>query len=196
MAEQSARAQKLGKGKRRRGRPSKYNEAIAKIICERLAGGETLRAICKDKTLPSERTVRTWAMDLDHPFSPQYARAREIGYMKMADDILEIADDASEDYQRSRLRVDTRKWLLSKALPKIFGNKVRSEIAGKDGGPIEIDDVSEPVDDLELARLIAFVLTRAAEIEGDQQFKAIDLSSETAADTGKSATPQYRKNEK
>jgi hypothetical protein len=29
-----------------------------------------------------------------------------------------------ENLQRSRLRVDTRKWLLSKALPKIYGDKL------------------------------------------------------------------------
>ena len=88
--------------------------------------------------LPSEKTVRTWAMDPEHPFSTQYARAREVGYMKMADDLLDIADDASDDYQRSRLRVDARKWLLSKALPKIFGDKLQSKVSGKDGVPIAV----------------------------------------------------------
>ena len=100
-------------------------------------------------------------MDPNHPFSPQYARAREIGHLKMADDLLEIADDASEDCQRSWLRVDARKWLLSKAQSKIFGNKVQSEISGKDGGPIDIAGGSDPVDDLDLAREIAFELGRA-----------------------------------
>jgi hypothetical protein len=74
-------------------------------------------------------------------------RARESGYHKMADELLEIADDASNDFMerkgkdgeavmvvdhdhiaRSRLRVDTRKWLLSKALPKVYGDKL--ELAG------------------------------------------------------------------
>ena len=63
MADQNARTKKSEKGKRTRGRPSKYSAAIAKVICERLASGETLRAICKDQTLPSERAVRSWAMD-------------------------------------------------------------------------------------------------------------------------------------
>jgi tyrosyl-tRNA synthetase len=70
-------------------------------------------------------------------------RAREIGYHKMADEIIEIADDASNDYaerenrdgenvrafdpehvQRARLRVEARKWLLSKALPKVYGDRL------------------------------------------------------------------------
>jgi hypothetical protein len=70
------------------------------------------------------------------------SRAREIGYFILADEIMEIADDATNDYttrakeegaevvvnhdhiSRSKLRVDTRKWMLSKMLPKVYGDKV------------------------------------------------------------------------
>lgn len=129
-----------------RGRPSIYSEELASRICERLAFGETLRAICRDDDMPNEATVRTWAMDAENPFSTQYARAREIGYHGMADEIREISDDGSNDWmerndgenagyqangehiQRSRLRVDSRKWLLSKALPKIYGERQTHEV--------------------------------------------------------------------
>jgi hypothetical protein len=78
-------------------------------------------------------------------------RAREIGYLRLADELLDISDDATNDYMirkngdddeevvnhdhiaRSRLRVDTRKWLLSKMLPKVFGDKITQEVTGKDG---------------------------------------------------------------
>ena len=91
--------------------------------------------------MPNERTVRRWALDNKEAFAEKYSRAREIGYLSMADEMLEIADDGSNDWmlrqhagnqsctangehiQRSRLRLDTRKWLLSKALPKIYGDK-------------------------------------------------------------------------
>src|SRR5690554_5149482 len=118
------------KKKRLRGRPSLYTEELAEKICARLADGESLNQICKDEGMPSERTVRTWALDVNHPFSPKYAQAREIGYLKMADELLSISDDGQRDIvtrvnekgetytvvdhehiQRSRLRVDTRKWL-------------------------------------------------------------------------------------
>jgi len=108
-----------------RGRPSIFSEELATRICERLAAGETLRAICRDDDMPDERTVRTWARD-NEVFSPQYAKAREIGYQGMADEIIVIAD-ASDD---ARLQVDTRKWLMSKALPKIYGDKQTMEHEG------------------------------------------------------------------
>jgi len=107
----------------KRGRPSKYTKQLTRRICERLAAGETLRAICRDKGMPAESTVRAWAMDDVNGFSAQYARAREIGYHSMFDDIIEIADNPDGDPARDRLRFDARRWFLSKALPKIYGDK-------------------------------------------------------------------------
>src|SRR4051812_2164281 len=63
------------------GRPSTYTAELAATICARLATGETLRAVCRDDGMPSESTVRTWALDDREGFSAHYARAREIGYM-------------------------------------------------------------------------------------------------------------------
>jgi hypothetical protein len=155
------------------GRPTLYTQELADEICTRLALGESLRAICRDDNKPDERTVREWAQDVKHPFSPHYVRARELGYLKMADELLEISDDGSNDWMeregkdgssytvadhehiaRSRLRVDTRKWLLSKALPKVYGEKVTTELTGKDGGPIETKETS----DIDAARRIAYAL--------------------------------------
>lgn len=126
----------------KKGRPSKYSKLIADTICEKLAEGFTLREVCKSEEFPAESTVRLWALEDRDGFSAQYARAREIGYQAMADELLEISDDGRNDWMerngeddrgwvangenmgRSRLRVDTRKWLLSKALPKLYGDKI------------------------------------------------------------------------
>lgn len=134
------------------GRPTDYTPEIAAEICERLKTGKTLRQVCRDEKFPEDTTVRQWAIKDLHGFSSQYADARELGYMAMADDCLDIADDGlndwvarqgdgepvfqAEHYQRSRLRLDTRKWLLSKCLPKIYGDKL--ELAGQGGGPLQV----------------------------------------------------------
>jgi hypothetical protein len=126
------------------GRPSRYSAKLAADICGLLAAGQSLREVCRSETMPSESTVRSWALDDKDGFSAQYTRAREIGYLTMADELFEIADDGSNDWmerqgedksatyvlngehvQRSRLRVDTRKWMLSKVLPKVFGDKIQ-----------------------------------------------------------------------
>lgn len=118
------------------GRPSIFSEKLADRICERLAAGETLRAICRDEGMPSEPTVRRWALEDFNGFSAQYTRSREIGYACMADEVLEIADGGTGDVIRDRLRFDARRWLLSKALPKVFGDKVA--VTGADGGPLAV----------------------------------------------------------
>jgi hypothetical protein len=109
--------------------PVPYSDEVGDAICDRLRDGETLNAICKSEDMPTESTVRLWASE-DTPFAAKYARARELGYQKMADDLVDIADE-SGDPNRNRLRVDTRKWLLSKALPKIYGDRL--EVDAKAG---------------------------------------------------------------
>lgn len=158
---------KAPKPKKQPGRPSVHTEKLAAKICARLAAGETLRSVCRDEGMPSEVTVRRWALGDHAGFSAQYARAREIGYHGMADELVEIADEVTFDtirgtgdepdkanhewITRSRLRVDTRKWLLSKALPKIYGDKSTMDVNAT------IDDMT--TDPRELARLVAFLLT-------------------------------------
>ena len=127
-----------------------YSEPVSKAICKFLASGMTLNEVCKRPLMPAESTVRSWAIDPTHPFSAKYVRAREIGYAKMADQIIDIADHSVNDYmtrvtkdggvevainreclERTKLRIETRKWLLSKALPKMFGEKVALDHSGK-----------------------------------------------------------------
>ena len=62
----------------KRGRPSVYTPQLADEICERLAAGESLRAICADPHMPDKHRVREWALDDRDGFSPRYARARQI----------------------------------------------------------------------------------------------------------------------
>jgi len=125
------------------GRPTAYTKEIGNEICERLASGESLNAICRSEHIPHKVTVMRWLLseqEIYDGFRNQYAQAREIQYQFMADDILDIADDGRNDWMeredpdnpgfnfngeavaRSRLRVDTRKWFMSKVLPK-FADK-------------------------------------------------------------------------
>jgi hypothetical protein len=57
--------------------------------------------------------------------------------------LVEISDSTTGDTQRDKLRVDTRKWLMSKFDPKRFGDKVTQEHTGPDGTPIQFNTVYE-----------------------------------------------------
>lgn len=142
---------------------SRYTNALAERICTRLENGESLNSICKDKNMPDERTVRRWVMDDVNGFAPKYTRAREIGYSRLAEEILEIAntpvvgikkvtkpvttrDKESGDIiptgetleevtegdmlEHRKLQVETRKWILCKMLPKVYGDKQQIEHSG------------------------------------------------------------------
>jgi hypothetical protein len=137
------------------GRPSAYTQQTADEICFRLSEGESLRTILKDDHMPSMSMVFRWLADEQYKsFREQYAHAKEVCLEHMAEEMLEIADETafdtvetqhgfkadSEWIQRSKLRVDTRKWLLAKLMPKKYGDKTTTELTGADGGAIQIDD--------------------------------------------------------
>ena len=94
-----------------------------------------------------------------------YARAREHQADAWVDELREIADDSSKDYievetpdgcierrfdgehvQRSKLRIDTIKWLVGKHAPRRFGEKIELAVSGT----VEVQALSD--DELE-ARL-------------------------------------------
>ena len=119
-------------------------EKLFIVICERITKGEAVRNILKDKDMPAYETFYNWLNDENK--AKQYARATEIRAEAIFDEMFEIADDGTNDYgtkilldgseievlnsehiQRSRLRIDTRKWALSKMNPKKYGDKIETK---------------------------------------------------------------------
>lgn len=127
------------------GRPTLYTPELASTICEQIALGYSMRSVCKAEGMPAMSAVFRWLRD-NKEFQEQYARACEERTEAMAEDLLDIADDGTNDYhetddgrtiyngdaiQRSKLRVDTRKWLMAKMKPKKYGDKVDFTTDGK-----------------------------------------------------------------
>lgn len=114
-----------------KGRPSEFTQEAADLICEEIAKGRSLRAICADKDaefdrLPHERTVYRWLEDEENvAFRQQYARAREAQADGKFEDAWDIASAATvENVQVARLQIDTIKWQTSKLAPKKYGEKL------------------------------------------------------------------------
>jgi hypothetical protein len=134
-----------------------FLQEVADAICERIAEGEPLRAICREEGMPTDRTVRNWVVEYPE-FASAIARARLAGFDVIAETCLEIADDSRNDYmekagkdgeaggvafnaehvQRSKLRIETRLKLLAKWDPKRYGEKIEQTLQGTDGGAIRI----------------------------------------------------------
>lgn len=116
-------------------------------ICKRISKGEALRNIInKDDTFSD--TVFFDLVDSDKDKNKQYARACEERSNVIFEDMFDIADDTGNDIiilsdgrkvenkaiiARDRLRVDTRKWILSKMNPKKYGDKIALEHESPDG---------------------------------------------------------------
>lgn len=143
-----SRKPKTGEGRNPVGRPERYTAEIATEICDRLANGETLTRICEDQHIPSRQTVTRWLADESKPeFLSRYAVARGLQTDYYADHIVDIADDASRDWidrtngegeaiapalnhehiQRSKVRIETRQWIMERLNPKKYGAKTKLE---------------------------------------------------------------------
>jgi len=126
------------------GRPSVYSDELADLICDKIANNSFgVHQICREEGMPSPSTVFKWLSEKPY-FSDKYACARELQAELLADEIIDIADDTSNDtlihektgaeyansewINRSRLKVDARKWKASKLAPKKYGDKLEHSI--------------------------------------------------------------------
>lgn len=88
-----------------------------------MEGGKSLRHACRDEGI-SEATVLRWIdQDETGEWSKQYTRARDGLLSHYAHEMLTIADTC-DDAGKARVQIDTRKWILSRLLPKRFGDKI------------------------------------------------------------------------
>lgn len=144
------------------GRPSDYTEELALTICMRIADGESLRTICKSDEMPDRVTVYRW-LNKHEAFRNHYARAREEQADTIFDEVLDIADDGTNDWMersengekrgwlengealaRSKIRIDARKWMAGKLRPKKYGEKSVVEGPGPNGEHVVVTSAMTP----------------------------------------------------
>ncbi len=113
-------------------RKSDYTDAIADVICERLAEGTPLVTMCKETGMPGYSTVLRWRSERDE-FRDRYARAREDAADTLADKIQGMAErveDGTLDPQAGRVAIDALKWIASKLKPSRYGDRQTIEHQG------------------------------------------------------------------
>lgn len=154
------------------GRPTKLTQKLGDAICEQLAEGISLRTICLDPKMPDKSQVFRWLNDARYAdFRDQYTRAKEAAADAMAEDIIDIAEDGSNDWMekrygdrvetvvnhealgRSQLRIETRKWLMSKIMPKKYSERFQVD-----------STITKKLEDLTDDELIAEAKARADQV--------------------------------
>jgi hypothetical protein len=139
---------------------TRTRQEVMDDVCAHLENGLSLNTACKAVfDAPHPTNILAWKDGNPDTFGEQYARARETGYKLMADKLIEIADEpipttdsGSTDagaVAHQRLRLDTRKWMLAKMLPKLYGDRIETVHSGS-------MEITQPIDKvrLELATLL------------------------------------------
>jgi len=130
--------------RRRVGRPAwEYDPEIAEEICLTIASTTLgLKTICeRTKRYPSLEVIVKW-LNSNDTFNIMYARSKELQAEMMGEELLDIADSDELDAHDKRVRVDTRKWLMSKMKPRKYGDKLDVTSGGEPlppPSPLHID---------------------------------------------------------
>ena len=152
--------------RKRGGQITVHSPDLAAEICRRVSNGETLQEVCRTPGMPPASTVRWWYLHDLEGFAALYAQARQSQVEAWADDLVAISEDRDSEPNDRRVRIDTKRWLMSKLVPKKYGDRIVH--AGDQDAPIqhivgrlELERLSEA----ELDALERFADTRMAALE-------------------------------
>lgn len=180
------------------GRPLEYTQEMGDKICFGISSGRSLKSVCSDDNMPHFVTVLRWVQRVP-AFRNQYAEAREIQAEVWAEEIVDIADDNAHDMkvvmrgeeavetldfdhvQRAKLKVDARKWVAARLLPKKYGEPINARVGDPDFQPIESSDIERAA---RVAALLDTARTRRTR-PADSNDKGVGASS-GASDAGDS----------
>lgn len=162
-------------------RATTFKQEVFDYICEQVAGGRSLRSVCREEGMPPKVTVNWWVThDKPAGVAAQFMRAKEMQLATLEDELLDIADDSSNDFVerqrkdgtvetvfdkeavlRDQLRVKTRQWVLSH-LSARFRQKL--ELHGPGGGPVQTANINlNTSDPREASRAYQRLLTAGRE---------------------------------
>ena len=145
-------------------RPTQYSFRLSEVICERMTQGQTTAEITRDPAMPTWSALARWRREHED-FNRRYLIARQSCCELWADEIIEISDDATNDYvtrvdakgrartvfdrehyERSRLRADNRKWVVSKLMRHVYGDKSEVELRTPDGINVKVEERNQLID--------------------------------------------------
>lgn len=116
----------------------RMNEELQDEILTRIVEGEDIVRWCKEVGNPSFTDVM-WLCDQDPDFAEAYEQALKYKAHRLLHECVDIADAGVANARAAGVRIETRLKMIEKLLPDRFGNRVRQEITGKDGGAVEIN---------------------------------------------------------
>lgn len=116
-----------------RGVPRFYDRAKVQQVLTLMAGGSSTRRACEEAGVTPSRLMRWVQNDTPEGIREAYMEAQLVGVLLLADDAIDIIDDAGEDPHRlnaAKARAEIRKWKAEKIAPKIYGTKLTHDHRG------------------------------------------------------------------
>jgi len=108
----------------------RWSPELWRYLCEQLAGGRSLKKICEEPGMPTRQAVSMWIAS-NRELADEYFAARRAGSLCWADDIVDLSDESRgldmAGVQSHRLSVDSRRWLLSKLHPEMYGDRIEHQ---------------------------------------------------------------------
>lgn len=162
---------------RKVGRPGTYTPERGALVCQRMIEVGDLAKACKaDPRLPNRATVYDWCVAYPE-FDSQFTRARERLMDRWADDLIEIADDDVLEPNDRRVKIETRKWLMSKLAWRRFGDKV--QVGGDPENPLMVIHQQVTVEQLSPIELQAIEQLALARLNATDVGQSVGQDDET-----------------
>jgi hypothetical protein len=135
-----------------------YSKELATRICEDVARMGSLNRVLKQKGMPTRNAFISWVMR-DKDLAAEYAQARAVGIDVLAEETLDLADDADpEEIAKAKIQIETRRWIAERSMPKVWGVRQGVDLTNSDGS-------MAPDDTTRAARLAALMDTAKARKE-------------------------------
>jgi hypothetical protein len=138
--------------------------------------------------MPPKATVRGWHLRDVEGFATRYARARESQIESWSDEIVAISNERGSEPNDRRVRIDTKRWLMSKIVPKRYGDRVTH--AGDPEEPVRHVVGVADIEALSLAELDALERFCQARLAATV---VIDQEKDSGSDAGVLVVPPVRR---
>jgi hypothetical protein len=107
---------------------SAYNIELGAQVCEAIGNGMLVHQIAKLPGMPSAATIYSW-VGKHTEFAVMYEAALMARFDLACEELLAIAKgEPGEELDRSQTRIKTLQWIMTKRLPRVYGEPVQQSV--------------------------------------------------------------------
>jgi len=127
--------------------PPNHQDVVTTMhnICERIANGEYLTKIVKEKDQPCYLTVHKWLLN-NESLMAVFTEAKRLNASFLAEQTLEIGDDLGIEPAHKKIMIGARQWYAGKVAPRVYGDSTLLKHADSEGNKLTFNQVLDQID--------------------------------------------------